>query len=37
MLISEVRTIAADSLWMSPHHERDTVAFHFTWRRERQR
>ena len=26
--------IAADSLWMSPQHERDTVAFHFTWRRD---
>jgi xylitol oxidase len=34
MLISEVRTIAADSLWMSPHYERDSVAFHFTWRRD---
>jgi xylitol oxidase len=34
LLTSEVRTIAADSLWMSPHHERDTVAFHFTWRRD---
>ena len=34
MLISEIRTIAADSLWMSPHYERDSVAFHFTWRRD---
>jgi xylitol oxidase len=32
--ISEIRTIAADSLWMSPHYERDSVAFHFTWRRD---
>jgi xylitol oxidase len=31
LLISEVRTIAADELWLSPHQGRDTVAFHFTW------
>ena len=31
LLISEVRAIAADELWMSPHHGRETVAFHFTW------
>ena len=29
--ISEIRTIAADSLWMSPCYERDCVAIHFTW------
>jgi xylitol oxidase len=29
--ISEIRTIAADELWLSPSHQRDTVAFHFTW------
>jgi alditol oxidase len=29
--VSELRTIAADSLWMSPQHGRDTVAIHFTW------
>jgi xylitol oxidase len=33
-MISEVRTIAADTLWLSPHYGRDTVAFHFTWRRD---
>jgi xylitol oxidase len=33
LLISELRTIAADSLWLSPHHGRDTLAIHFTWRR----
>ena len=32
LLISEVRTVAADTLWMSPQYERETVAFHFTWR-----
>jgi alditol oxidase len=31
MKISEVRTVAADSLWMSPAYRRDCVAFHFTW------
>ena len=30
----EIRTIAADRLWMSPQYGRDTVAIHFTWRRE---
>ncbi|MET8160727.1 D-arabinono-1,4-lactone oxidase [Sphaerisporangium sp. NPDC005289] len=29
--ISEIRTIAADRQWLSPFHERDSVAFHFTW------
>jgi xylitol oxidase len=29
--ISEVRTVAADDLWMSPYNGRDSVAFHFTW------
>ncbi|WP_314174118.1 FAD-binding protein [Streptomyces winkii] len=29
--ISEVRTVAADDLWLSPAWERDCVAFHFTW------
>jgi xylitol oxidase len=29
--ISEIRTVAADDLWMSPSYERDTVALHFTW------
>jgi xylitol oxidase len=29
--ISEIRTIAADGLWLSPAYGRDSVAFHFTW------
>jgi len=29
--VSEIRTIAADDLWMSPSFGRDSVAFHFTW------
>jgi alditol oxidase len=32
--ISEVRTVAADDLWLSPAYERDCVAFHFTWIRD---
>ena len=31
LMIGEIRTVAADSLWMSPHHGRDSLAFHFTW------
>jgi len=30
--VSEVRTIAADDLWLSPCYARDSGAFHFTWR-----
>jgi xylitol oxidase len=29
--VSEIRTIAADELWMSPQYGRDTVSLHFTW------
>jgi alditol oxidase len=29
--VSELRTIAADRLWMSPQYERDSVGIHFTW------
>jgi len=32
--VSEVRTIAADRLWLSPQYGTDTVAIHFTWTRE---
>ncbi|HTB10693.1 MAG TPA: FAD-binding protein [Bryobacteraceae bacterium] len=32
LLISEIRTIAADDLWMSPCYRRDSVAIHFTWK-----
>ena len=31
LIASEVRTIAADALWMSPYYARDSVALHFTW------
>lgn len=32
--ISEIRTIAADTLWMSPSYERESVAIHFTWKKD---
>jgi xylitol oxidase len=32
LLITEIRTIAADHLWMSPCHEQDCVTIHFTWK-----
>ena len=31
--ISEVRTIAADKIWMSPCYDQPGVAFHFSWHR----
>lgn len=31
LLVSELRTVAADTQWMSPHVGRDSLAFHFTW------
>jgi xylitol oxidase len=32
--VAEIRTIAADELWMSPQYGRASVALHFTWTRE---
>jgi alditol oxidase len=32
LLISEIRTIAADDLWMSPCYRRSSVTIHFTWK-----
>jgi xylitol oxidase len=32
LLVSELRTMAADDLWLSPAYGRDTLAVHFTWR-----
>jgi xylitol oxidase len=34
LLVSEIRTVASDRLWLSPQYEQDTIALHFTWRRE---
>ena len=33
LLTSEVRTVAADDLWLSGAYDQDVVAFHFTWAR----
>ena len=30
-MVAEVRAIAADEMWMSPHYHRASVGFHFTW------
>lgn len=35
--VSEIRTIAADRLWMSPQYGQDTVGIHFTWTLEQER
>ena len=34
LFISEVRTIAADDLWMSTAYKRDSIGIHFTWKPE---
>ena len=37
LLVSELRTIAADDLWLSGAEGRDTLALHFTWVRDLER
>ena len=32
--VTEVRTVAADDLWLSPQHGQDALGLHFTWARE---
>ncbi|MGP6170276.1 D-arabinono-1,4-lactone oxidase [Microbacterium sp. A196] len=32
LLVNEVRTVAADELWLSPAYGADAVALHFTWK-----
>jgi xylitol oxidase len=34
LFISEIRTIEADNLWMSPCYKQPCVAIHFTWKQE---
>jgi xylitol oxidase len=34
LMISEIRTIAADRLWMSPCYKQPCVALHFTWKQD---
>src|SRR5205807_948321 len=31
LLLSEVRTIAADHLWLSPNYQRPSIGLHFSW------
>lgn len=37
LLVSEIRTVAADEFWMSPHHGRDSTGFHFTFQMDQVR
>jgi xylitol oxidase len=34
ILVTEIRAVAKDTFWLSPMYGRDSVAFHFTWRRD---
>ena len=34
--VTEIRTIAADELWLSPQYRQDTVGLHFTWIRDQE-
>ncbi len=34
LMISEIRTIAADNLWMSPCYQEPCVTIHFTWKQD---
>jgi alditol oxidase len=34
LLTSEIRSIAADDLWLSPCYQQDSVALHFTWKQD---
>jgi xylitol oxidase len=34
LLVSEIRTVRADDLWLSESYERDSVAIHFTWQKD---
>jgi xylitol oxidase len=34
LVASEIRTVAADALWLSPAYRQDTVALHFTWKKQ---
>ncbi|HEY5055337.1 MAG TPA: D-arabinono-1,4-lactone oxidase [Acidobacteriaceae bacterium] len=32
LLVTELRAVAADDLWLSPAYQRDSLAIHFTWK-----
>ncbi len=36
LMVSEIRSIASDSLWLSPCYQQDCVAFHFTWTQDKR-
>lgn len=36
LLVSEIRTMAADSLWLSHNHGRDSIGIHLTWKPEQE-
>ncbi len=37
LMISEIRSIAADDFWMSPCYQQDCIVFHFTWEQETEK
>lgn len=34
LYITEIRTVKADDLWLSPCYQQDCIAFHFTWKQQ---
>ncbi len=34
LVVAEIRTVAADDLWLSMNHGEDSVGFHFSWERD---
>lgn len=36
LLVGEIRSIAADNLWLSPNYGRDGIGLHFTWRQDQE-
>lgn len=34
LLVSEIRTVAADDIWLSPAYHRDSACVHFTWKQD---
>lgn len=36
LLVSEIRTVAADDLWLSPNYRRAGIGLHFTWQPEQE-
>lgn len=34
LFVTEVRSIAADELWLSPAYKKEVIAIHFTWKQE---